>query len=97
MIKFQLGTLDVSKSVNQAIVVTPKNRSEDYNLPTGIIQKIDKLITDKENGFFALYENSGIKLVALYAKDEPEVVNDSEELRLFGAAVYKAQIGRAHV
>ncbi len=90
MIKFQLGTLDVSKSVNQAIVVTPKNRSEDYNLPTGIIQKIDKLITDKENGFFALYENSGIKLVALYAKDEPEVVNDSEELRLFGAAVYKA-------
>ncbi len=88
--KFQLGTPDVSKSVTQAIMVTPKNRSEDYNLPTGIIQKIDKLITDKENGFFTLYENNGIKLVALYAKDEPEVVNDSEELRLFGAALYKA-------
>lgn len=90
MIKFQLGTPDVSKSVSRAIVVSPKNRSEDYNLPTGIIQKIDKLITDKENGFFTLYENSAIKLVALYAKDETEVVNDSEELRLFGAAVYKA-------
>ena len=88
--KFQLGTPDVSKSVTQAIMITPKNRSENYNLPTGIIQKIDKLITDKENGFFTLYENNGIKLVALYAKDEPEVVNDSEELRLFGAALYKA-------
>lgn len=90
MINFKLGTLDVSKSVSRVIVVTPKNNSQDYNLPVGIIQKVDKYITDKENGFITLYENDTITLVGVFAKDEQEVVNDSEELRLFGAAVFKA-------
>lgn len=90
MIKFHLGTNGVPKSVSQVIVVTPKNNSEDYNLPTGIIQKIDKLITEKENGFFTLYENETTRLVAVFAKDEPDLVNDSEEIRRFGAAVFKA-------
>ena len=90
MIKFRASTKDVPKSVNQVIVVSPKNSKEDYNLPNGVIQKIEKLIADKENGYFTLYEGDVIRLVSVYAKDEAEVVNDSEELRLFGAAVYKA-------
>lgn len=90
MINFQLGTVDVSKSVSRVIVITRKNSREDYILPSGITQKIDKLIKDKENGFFTLYDNDSIKIVSVFAKDESEVVNDSEELRLFGAAVYKA-------
>lgn len=90
MIKFKVGTHDMPKSASQVIVVSPKNNSQDYNLPTGVIKKIEKLIADKENGFFTLYENDTIRLVSVYAKDEAEVVNDSEELRLFGAAVYKA-------
>ena len=90
MIKFQLDTFDVSKSVSQVIVITLKNKSENYNLPTGISQKIDKLITDKENGFFTLYDKDTIKLVSVFAKNESAVVNDSEEIRLFGAAVFKA-------
>ena len=65
--KFKVGTKDVSKSVSQVIVVTPKNNSEDYNLPTGIIQKIDKHITEKENGFFTLYENETTRLLAVFA------------------------------
>ena len=47
MIKFQLGTHDVPENINQVVVITHKNNSQDYNLPTGIVQKIDKLITDK--------------------------------------------------
>ena len=90
MIKFRVGTKDVLKSVAQVIVVSPKNNKEDLNLPKGVVQKIEKHIKDKENGFFTLYDNDTIRLVAVYAKDESEVVNDSEELRLFGAAVYKA-------
>ena len=94
MINFQLGTVDVSKSVSRVIVITRKNSREDYSLPKAITQKIDKLITDKENGFFTLYENDAITdaitLVSVFAKNEAKVVNDSEELRLFGAAVYKA-------
>ena len=90
MIKFRIGTKDVLKSVAQVIVVSPKNNKEDLNLPKGVVQKIEKHIKDKENGFFTLYDNDTIRLVAVYAKDESEVVNDSEELRLFGAAVYKA-------
>ena len=89
MIKFRVGTKDVLKSVAQVIVVSPKN-NKDFNLPKGVVQKIEKHIKDKENGFFTLYDNDTIRLVAVYAKDESEVVNDSEELRLFGAAVYKA-------
>ena len=90
MIKFRVGTKDVLKSVAQVIVVSPKNNKEDLNLPKGVVQKIEKHIKDKENGFFTLYDNDTIRLVAVYAKDESEVVNDSEELRLFGAAVYRA-------
>ena len=90
MIKFQLDAFDMSKSVSQVIVITPKNQLENYNLPTGILQKIDKLIIDKENGFLILYENDIIKLVSVFAKNETEVVNDSEEIRLYGAAVYKS-------
>ena len=91
MIKFRASTKDVPKSVNQVIVVSPKNSKEDYNLPKGVSQKIEKLIKDKENGYFTLYDDDDtIRLVSVYAKDEAEVVNDSEELRLFGAAVYKA-------
>ncbi len=91
MIKFRVGTKDVLKSVTQVIVVSPKNSKEDYNLPKGVSQKIEKLIADKENGYFTLYDDDDtIRLVSVYAKDESEVVNDSEELRLFGAAVYKA-------
>ena len=90
MIKFNVGTQDVPKSVSQVTVVSPKNSKVDYNLPKGVIQKIEKLFADKENGFFTLYEDDALRLVSVYAKDESEVVNDSEELRLFGAAVYKA-------
>lgn len=90
MIKFRVGTKDVLKSVDEVIVISPRNQSEDYNLPKGIAQKIDKLIADKENGFFTLYQPDTIRLVSVYAKDEKELVNDSEELRLFGSAVYKA-------
>ena len=90
MIKFRLGANDMPKSASQVIVVSQKNSSKDYNLPKGIDQKIEKLIKDKENGFFTLHNEDTVRLVSVYAKDEPEVVNDSEELRLFGAAVYKA-------
>lgn len=89
MINFQLDTNDVSKSVSQVIVITPKNNSENYNLPTGIIEKVNKFITDKKNGFITLYNNDTITLVSVFAKDESEVVNDSEEIRLFGASVFK--------
>ena len=89
MIKFKVGIHDVPKSVSHVIVVSPKNSSQDYNLPKAVIKRIEKLIEDKENGFFTLYQDDTIKLVSVYAKDEAEVVNDSEELRLFGAAVYK--------
>ena len=88
MIKFRVGTKDVLKSVAQVIEVSPKNNKEDINLPKGVVQKIEKHIKDKENGFFTLYDNDTIRLVAVYAKDESEVLHDSEELRLFGAAVY---------
>ena len=70
MIKFRVGTKDVLKSVTQVIVVSPKNSKEDYNLPNGVIQKIEKLIADKENGYFTLYEGDVIRLVSVYAKDE---------------------------
>ena len=90
MIKFFVGAKDIPKRASQVIVVSPKNNSQDYNIPLGVIKKIEKLIADKENGVFTLYENDIIRLVTVYAKDEPEVVNDSEELRLFGATVYKA-------
>ena len=90
MIKFKVGTHDVPKSVSDVVVVSPKNSKENYNLPESVIKKIEKLIADKENGFFTLYDRDTIRFVSVYAKDEAEVVNDSEELRLFGAAVYKA-------
>ncbi len=90
MINFKVDTQDAPQTATQVVVITPKNKSEDYNLPSGVLQKVEKLIVDKDNGFFTLYENDVVRLVSIYAKDEPEVVNDSEELRLFGAAVYKA-------
>lgn len=43
MIKFRVGTKDVLKSVDEVIVISPRNQSEDYNLPKGVAQKIDKL------------------------------------------------------
>lgn len=90
MIDFKLSLPDVSKGVTEVIVLSAKNNAKDYNLPKGLIKKIEKLFSDKENGFFTLYENDEVKLVSVYAKDEPEVVNDSEELRLFGSAMYEA-------
>lgn len=90
MIQFKLGTHNVPKSAIEVVVLSPKISLENYNLPQGLIKKIEKLVSDKENGFFTLYENDSLRLVSVYAKDEAEVVNDSEELRLFGAAMYKA-------
>ncbi len=90
MIKFQLGTHDVPENISQVVVITQKNNAQDYNLPIGITQKADKYITDKENGFITLYEKETIRLVAVFGKDEPDVTQDSEEIRLFGAALLKA-------
>ena len=90
MIKFQLGTHDVPENISQVVVITQKNNAQDYNLPIGITQKADKYITDKENGFITLYEKETIRLVAVFGKDEPDVSQDSEEIRLFGAALLKA-------
>ena len=69
MIKFKVGIHDVPKSVSHVIVVSPKNSSQDYNLPKAVIKRIEKLIEDKENGFFTLYQDDAIKLVSVYAKD----------------------------
>ena len=90
MIKFRLEANDVSKSTSQVIVISQKNSSQDYSIPKAIVHKIEKLVEENENGFFTLYEEDTTRLVSVYAKDETEIVNDSEELRLFGAAVYKA-------
>ncbi len=90
MIKFQLGTHDVPENTSLIIVITHKNNIQDYNLPTGITQKVNKRITAKENGFITIYDKETITLIAVFGKDEPEVSQDSEEIRLFGAAVLKA-------
>lgn len=90
MIKFQLGSHDMPTNISQVIVITQKNNSQDYNLPIGINQKVEKYITDKKNGFITLYTKDAITLVAVFGKDEYDVCQDSEEIRLFGAAVYKA-------
>ena len=90
MINFQLGTLDMPESINQVIIVTPKSNYKGYNLGEGVVQKIDKFFAAKENGFITLYENNKLTLVSVFAKEESELYIQSEEIRLFGAAIYKA-------
>ena len=90
MINFQLGIHGMPESVNKVIVVTPKSSYKEYDITQGVSQKIDKFLAGKENGIISLYENDKITLVSVFAKQELELYIQSEEIRLFGAAIYKA-------
>ncbi|MEO6681296.1 MAG: leucyl aminopeptidase [Ginsengibacter sp.] len=90
MINFKIGFSDVPENADELLIVNSKSNVGDLALSTGVAQKLDKVLSSKENGSFVVYEADKRVFVIIHAKEETDTYLQTEALRLSGAEAVKA-------